>query len=396
MKKSTKKLFKAKDLCRRKFPYLSALVYGMPCTPSAEVETMGVDAQGRCYYSEKFVESITVEQVAYVLLHETFHLALSHHKRRAAWCDSPTPRDLLIWNIAADMCIQTALEKDAGDWEPDDIVSFDKYRHVPGIVRGLTTERYADLLRSNLPQNREPEAGEFGGSCADGVPRPGERPANGGSASMEGKLAKVADEIAKAEKSKPGSTPGCLRRAIDKRLGRVRDWTVVLREIVSKSVASPVGEDEYSYRYFSRRQSPGIERRPGVKRFGPECTIVVDTSGSMEGCVAPACAAVAAGLRRVHRPRVMCWDAGLQSDKRLTSMAGFSWDGGGGTTMDAAVVEADKAKTDCIVVITDGETNWPRKRTRARLVIAMVQKCDYPTPSWARVVQCWEDTGYAG
>lgn len=395
MKKATKKLFKAKDLCRRKFPYLSALVYGMPCTPCEQVETMGVDAQGRCYYSEKFVEGLPVEQVAYVLLHETFHLALSHHKRRAAWCDSPTDRDYTIWNIAADMCIQTALEADAGDWEPDFIVTWEKYRKVPGIVHGLTTERYADLLRAGIPEDQTPENPETGGSCADGNPRPGERPGTG-AASLEGKLAKVADEIAKIEKTKPGSTPGCLRRAIDRRLGRVRDWTVVLREIVSRSVASPIGEDEFTYRKMSRRQSPGVARRPGVIRLSPECTIVVDTSGSMEDCVGPACAAVASGLRKVHRPRVVCWDADLQSDKRLVSMAGFSWDGGGGTSMDDAIQFADKQKTDCIVCITDGETDWPRKRTRARLVIAIVRECSYPTPSWARVVQCWEGTGYEG
>jgi predicted metal-dependent peptidase len=77
-------------------------------------------------------------------------------------------------------------------------------------------------------------------------------------------------------------------------------------------------------------------------------------------------------------------------------MSGFTWDGGGGTSMNAAVEFADKQKTDCIVVITDGETDWPRKRTRARLVIAIVRECSDPTPSWARVVQCWEGTGYEG
>jgi hypothetical protein len=31
MNKHIKRIFKAKDLCRRKFPYLSALVFSMPC-----------------------------------------------------------------------------------------------------------------------------------------------------------------------------------------------------------------------------------------------------------------------------------------------------------------------------------------------------------------------------
>lgn len=398
MKKSTKKIFKAKKLCRERFPYLSALVYGMPCTPSPAVETMGVDAQGRCYYSEAFVEGLPVEQIAYVLLHETFHLALSHHKRRKVWCDPVSERDALVWNIAADMCIETALYKDASDWEPDDIVTWQKYHpYFSGIVHGLTTERYADILREHLPIDADKPT--TGGSCADGIPRPGERP-GAGAAAIDGKLAQVADAMAKAEAVSPGSTPACLRQAIDKCLGRSSDWTVVLKEIVQRSTRDPLAPPSPTYRIANRRAGgvPGAVIRPGVERIGPECTVVVDTSGSMSPYIGPAVSAVAAGLRRVNRPRVICWDVNGKSDQRLASVAGFDWVGGGGTCMDDAVVFADKAKSDCIVVITDGETSWPSQRTKARLVIALVKdsRKHYPTPSWARVVPCWEEVGYAG
>ena len=105
---------------------------------------------------------------------------------------------------------------------------------------------------------------------------------------------------------------------------------------------------------------------------------------------------MAQGLRRVHRPRVVCFDAAPQSDRRLSSLAGFTWDGGGGTRMDQAIEHADTLKADCIVCITDGETEWPRLPTRARLVIAMVADNlrHYPPPAWARVVKCWEGGDY--
>ena len=66
--------------------------------------------------------------------------------------------------------------------------------------------------------------------------------------------------------------------------------------------------------------------------------------------------------------------------------------------MDQAIEYADSLKTDCIVCITDGETDWPKRQTRARLVIAMVADnlSSYPPPAWARLVKCWEGVEYAG
>jgi hypothetical protein len=58
--------------------------------------------------------------------------------------------------------------------------------------------------------------------------------------------------------------------------------------------------------------------------------------------------------------------------------------------MDDAVVQEDKLRPNAIVVVTDGETEWPEKKTRAKLVIALVQKSRWPTPPWATVIDCSE------
>jgi predicted metal-dependent peptidase len=300
---------------------------------------------------------------------------------------------LRIWNVAADLCIQQALSRDAGSWEPEGILNWRQFQHIPGMSHGLTTEGYADVLRHNVD---DPEPPPFGGSCADGVPREGERPGN--PMSLDAKLAQVAEAIEQQESSSPGSTPGILKRAIDKRLGRQPDPFEILKSLVARSVSSPIGTDDFTYRRMSRRQPANCARMRGVVRLAPECAVVVDTSGSMSPYTDRAASAVAQGLRRVHRPRVICFDTQAQSDRRLSSLSQFSWDGGGGTRMDQAIEYADTLKTDCIVCITDGETNWPRNKTRARLVIAMVADNlrSYPVPEWAKVVKCWEGSEYAG
>lgn len=390
MNKCTKAIFKAKDLCRKTFGYMSALVYGMPCRPKPDCETLAVDQYGRMVYSPEFVESLTIEQLAYGILHECLHLALSHHKRFKAWRPNATERERRVWNIAADFCIYQILHKDAGHWEIGGIMRWQDYTHIPGIKAGLTTERYADILLEHLPDD-VPEP-PFGGSCADGEPKPGEPEGEG--LPIDGKLAQVAEAVAEQERVKPGSTPGSLRSAIDKRLGRQPDPFEVLKSLVARSVSSPIGTDEYTYQKMPRKQPANCARRRGVVRLAPECSVVVDTSGSMSPYIERATTAVAQGLRRVHRPRVICWDSQLQSDSRMTALSQFSWDGGGGTTMAAAIEFADK-KTDCIVCITDGETGWPSQPTNARLVVALV-KPGSTAPEWARVVRCWEGADYEG
>ena len=216
--------------------------------------------------------------------------------------------------------------------------------------------------------------------------------------SLDTKLAQVAEAIEQQESTSPGSTPGILKRAIDKRLGRQPDPFEILNSLVARSVSSPIGTDDYTYRRMSRRQPANCARMRGVVRLAPECAVIVDTSGSMSPYIHRAATAVAQGMRRVHRPRVICFDTQAQSDRRLSSLSQFSWDGGGGTRMDQAIEYADTLKADCIVCITDGETNWPRTKTRARLVVAMVEDNvrSYPPPEWARIVKCWEGSEYAG
>lgn len=97
---------------------------------------------------------------------------------------------------------------------------------------------------------------------------------------------------------------------------------------------------------MSRRQPANCGRMRGVVRLAPECAVIVDTSGSMSPSTHRAATAVAQGMRRVHRHRVICFDTMAQSDRRLASLSQFSWDGG--ARMDQAIEYADTLKADCI------------------------------------------------
>lgn len=427
MKASTVKITRAKRIAESRMPYLASLLWQSRAVEKPEIGTMAVDQHGRLYYAPEFVESLTEEECAFVLLHEMLHIALSHAKRRQRRVPNPTAEQAFAWNIAADISINEMLQKDASDLTPDSAVRLRQYRNTDyRFEAGMSTEQYYELLVSQDEEQRRGgnrgdggegdspskqdgdsqgnekddsqsnKSGKSGGSSADGLPREYEdEPSVSDVIGQEGRLLKVEEDIATYEKQ-VGSAPGGLKQSLTARLHPMPDPFDQLRSAVSRSVSSPLGEPVSTYRRLNRRQQSDMPRRRGEQRYAPECVIVVDTSGSMDAgtCKEKALNAVAKGLRRVQRPRVVCADGKVQSVKHITSMKSFEWVGGGGTSMDKAVEFADKEyRPDAIVLVTDGYTEYPKKSTRARLVVGLVANGDeyYKVPSWAKAIRCYKE-----
>jgi len=192
-----------------------------------------------------------------------------------------------------------------------------------------------------------------------------------------------------------GSVPGSLKEALNVKLHPQPDPFDQLRSAVCTSVASPVGGRDLSYRRQSRRQGPGPDDPVLAGRISvqPNAVVIVDTSGSM-GCgdTRDKCLSVIAqGLRKLQRVRVICADTNVRSNTMVASLSRFEWVGGGGTSMDVAMEQVDRElKPDAIILITDSMTGWPRKPTRARVVVAHIGPASGrwfdSIPSWCRKV----------
>ena len=284
-----------------------------------------------------------------------------------------------------------------------------KFLSIPGFKRGMSTEQYYSLLLPYLPEEQGGQDGEGRPQVLDprkaGSNSHGERQENErGStviekAMLENALEQAERDMEEAESSSPGSVPGGLRQTLSVRLRRQPDPFEELKRVVSRSVASPIGAEEYTYRRMSRRQQQDSARKRGIVRYAPECVIVVDTSGSMMGREEKALTAVAQGLKKVQQPRVLLYDSALQDQRRLSTISQFEWKGYGGTDMTAAIELADsKYRPDAIVLITDGETSWPTTPTRAKLIVAMVApETSYSKPpAWAKVVDCCKEVATYG
>jgi predicted metal-dependent peptidase len=159
---------------------------------------------------------------------------------------------------------------------------------------------------------------------------------------------------------------------------------------VARAIASPVGAPDYTLRKFSRRQQADGPRLRGIKKEMPNVVVILDTSGSMHGDrVEKAMGVIAKAVSRLKSVKVVSYDADLHGRKAVTSMAAFPWQGGGGTNMGKAIEQVDKEdRPDAIVLVSDAETPWPQRQTRARVVLAAVGANDYwlgMVPGWIKV-----------
>lgn len=406
-------LTKAKLRLRSWVPYLTHVFSMMRTIETQEVPTMAVDQSNRLYCNPEFMESLTPQEVAYCLLHEVMHIVLSHCKRFKLAVPQHGEHERYTWNLAADLVIQQMLSRHYDVHEPSGIIRIDgtipgtsqKFLSVPGLVHGMTTEQYYGLLLPHVPE--QPQRGKGNpldpmdaGSSSDGIPREYEKKSSAVEQAMvEHALQEAEKKIEALESCRPGTVPGEIRKSLKCRLRPQPDPFDELRSIVSRSVASPVGVEEYTYRRLNRRQQEDQPRRRGYVRLAPECSIIIDTSGSMTGMETKAMTTIAQGLKRVQRPRVIAFDTVCQSAQRISSVSQFDFKGYGGTDMTKAIEDEDKQhKPDCIVLVTDGETDWPSTPTRARLVVALVKRSGYSTPpAWAKVIDLTREVPtYAG
>jgi len=384
-------------LAMRHAPYLAAGLLRMLIVETDECPTAATDERWRFYVNPQFAAGLTVEQLAYVWLHEVSHCLRGHPARWRALTE-PADRHVLF-NIAGDALINVDLD-DISTHGPDDRVRLDRLG-VPDAHRGLPVEElYRRLLEQASVADGASGAAVDCGSGAAGDTRPWEKAGGGGDGSVDPGDADlvrdaVATEIDRHQRVQ-GNVPAGLRRWADDRLQPVVDWHAELRAVVSKHIGQQAGRRDYTYRRPSRRHAPGVVLPGMVGHAPPSVAVVIDTSGSMmPSDLARALAETGDLVRRLshsHVPvRVIACDSAATTAQTVRDVRQVELVGGGGTNMVAGI-EAAVALTprpDLVVVITDGWTPWPTEPPAAGVsVVAVLTQADAPAdvPSWIHVI----------
>ncbi len=166
-------------------------------------------------------------------------------------------------------------------------------------------------------------------------------------------------------------------------------WQSKLQQFIRESRDRALGASNYTYSKRSRRQSSvsGNVILPAVFRPRVDVAVVIDTSGSMSDEDLAACCSECSGILRAvgASAMVVTGDTQVGFAEKVTSVGNVSLVGRGGTNMVPLIQRALESRPQCIVVLTDGYTPWPREGDiRVPVVACLIGKhCgEHSIPRW--------------
>jgi predicted metal-dependent peptidase len=261
MKKLTTKLAKAKTALILEHPFVGTIALSMPFEFDESIKTAATNGK-RIKFNPEFVDSLTDEEVKFLVAHECFHPMLEHNFRRG-------DRQHKKWNVAADYVINKLLtDESIGRMPKVGLLDDNIYNAGHGTSEGIY---------NILPEQDESGgsgAGEPGGpldDCEDGDGSPAEQQQQ----QAEWKV-KVA-QAAQAAKMM-GKMTANMQRLVDEVLQPKVDWREVLQKFLVKART-----DQRSFARFNRRFIAQGLYLPSVsgEQMGEVC-FAVDCSGSID------------------------------------------------------------------------------------------------------------------
>jgi predicted metal-dependent peptidase len=264
------KLDKAKAQIVLDHPFFASILLRRPLIKTDSVPTLAVDARGRIYYNENFLNTLTVPQIVWGLCHEVGHVIGQHAVRRG----SRNPRK---WNYAGDAWINDTLtDAKVGDPIPQTV-------NMPGSKDDTVENIYDKLPDGDDGSGRVPGGGDGGGDQGgmggDVIYGDGE---NGGKPltadevrEIEGQIKVEIAEAAQAAKMR-GKMPGKLAEIVADLLEVKTPWY----EILERHCVSRV-QQGLSWRRPNKRfvdvYLPSTDKLPQMG----ELVVQIDVSGSI-------------------------------------------------------------------------------------------------------------------
>ncbi len=300
-------------------------------------------------YGRKFMESLTVEEIAALVLHENLHVMLKH---------LPRHKDLMkenakLANIAMDFVVNDIIveigKKDAGLLRLPKGGLYDPKYHNWSV-----REVYNDL------KNDEKNGG--GGGRMKPLD---EHDMDGVEGASPEELKGLSDKINEAIQQGgmlAGKFGVKVPRVIQELMEPKLSWRDVLRDFVSSACR---GAEDYTWRKLNRRRLADDIYLPSTisERVG-ELIIAIDTSGSIDSAQLTEFASEIVAICDTVSPekvRVLWWDTQVHGEQvfegNYDGIAHMLKPQGGGGTIASCVSEFLTKKSmsaDCLVMFTDG------------------------------------------
>ena len=376
------KLSQAKIRLLFKAPYLAVLTFYLETRKNNQmpIPTMRTDGR-RIEFDEKFVESLTLDQVCTVLIHETLHAALQHIIRTGS------RNDPLIGNIAKDYATNWIIKETDFAWVEG--MPYDEKYH------GKTFEEIYDEL---VKQQKSSQ-----GSSADGKDA-GQQTSDEASKADRGQTfdEHLEADVSESESQKlaeewkmrlaaSGRLKGDLPAGFERLVGELLHPKLSWRQLLNEYLHSILKTD-YSWVPPNRRF---LHSDIYLPRLNPEeqveVAIGLDTSGSIDDEELKEFLSEIRGITQEFRNSILhifpC-DAEVYTHIEVVSTNGdVDWGkiqsqikGGGGTDFRPVFNAVEKNDLDqriqVLVYITDGHGDYPENPPNYPVI--WIVKGDYP------------------
>lgn len=415
-------------------PYFDSAIYALVPVKSERCPSLAVDRHKRLYFSPRFVERLSVDELVTCLIHELGHVLRDHGRRANAV--GVTDRTYRLANIAMDMELNDDIRAEVvelkdlphlprGVYYPERINApegdvWESYYHAM-----LGMERVEEKLLGKSSGNgangdEQAQEGSGGksergdgfahdcGSGAHGMPRPWEAGVpvdEGGTSQVEGvtdadwqDIVNITAEkiVDHAKKNRGTLAGGWLSWARNIVRPRPVPWDTVLAASTRRTIATASGMMLHTYARPSRRSAAyGDFIMPHMRRPKPHVVIVGDTSMSMDafslslirGVVEDVCTSLGAQVT------FLSVDTAVHSEKKVARGTDIELIGRGGTDMRVGIDRALELRppADSIIVVTDCGTQWPEAPLRrAKLIVCATDALSGDlarVPSWAKLIR---------
>ena len=337
------KIDKAKAQIVLDHPFWASILLKRPLIKDNSLPTLAVDARGRIYYNEDFIETLTVPQVVWGLCHEVGHVIGQHALRVGS-------RNHKKWNYAGDAWINDMLDDSkVGQRIPNTI-------NMPGS-KDDTVENIYD----SLPDDQGDD-GSNDGTGDDVIYGDGKD----GKAMTEDEIREVTGQIKVeiAEAAQAAKMRGKLSTKLQDIVTDILEVKTPWYEILEKHMVSRVNQGQ-SWRRPNRRFEnvylPSVDKLPQMG----DLVVQVDVSGSISRRELEFYNGHLSRIIEQCRPNkvhVLYTDTEVQRHDEFDCGEEFKLEffSGGGTHMPAGFefIAKEGIEPDVFVCLTDGYTGF--------------------------------------
>ncbi len=400
MSSTIERISKARTMLILDHPFFGSLSLRLKITEdTGKTKDMATDGR-HLYYSQKYVEGLSDDELLGMLAHLVMHPAMQHHTRRGN-------RDHKRWNKACDLAINTPL-MEAGFKLPMNVPVDPRHsgNSAESIYTVLEEEEQNEEPQGQPPQpppggsGNDPGQGQGDGEGdqeGEGEGTPGGGDAPGSVLDAQDPAQDNADwqmavkQAAQAAKMM-GQLPADLARLVQEANRPRYDWRSLLLRF-----AQDQSKCDFSWKMPNRRYMAQGLYMPEINdtQMG-DMVVAIDSSGSIDDKTLAKFIGAIEGVADQVKPRsikVMVCDARVQeitTFERDEPIEGIKLKGGGGTDFCPVFdeIDANDEKPVCIMYLTDGYGRFPDQPSEIPTLWVMISEVEAP---WGETVRLETD-----